>query len=120
MTPTELSAAWRDRAVLMEKYGAAEIATTLRACADEMEATIAEAESEPLTLREAAEECGYSERRLRELITDGTIPQAGRKGMPRIRRGDLPRRARRPAAAGDYDPEQDARELVARLHGGSA
>lgn len=110
-----LAAEWRERAELLARHGAGEAAATLRTVADELEGTVQAAEDKILTLAEAVEESGYSERRLRELITDGTIPNAGRKGAPRVRRADLPRRARAQAQAGGYDPSADARALLSRL-----
>ncbi len=46
-----------------------------------------------LNLTVAASESGYSADYLGRLVKDGTIPNAGRPGAPRIRRGDLPRKA---------------------------
>ena len=38
-------------------------------------------------------ESGYSEDHLGRLVRAGTLRNYGRKGAPRVRRGDLPRRA---------------------------
>jgi hypothetical protein len=114
VTPADLPAGWRARAELLTRHGAGEAAATCRELAGELEAALAEAAGELLTLEQAARESGYSDRRLRELLTDGVIPQAGRKGAPRIRRGDLPRRARPAATANGYDPAEDARRLLSR------
>jgi hypothetical protein len=112
MTPDALGAAWRDRAAELRRYGAEPQAVTLEAAAAELDAALREAADEPLTLAEAAEESGYSERRLRELVAAGEVPQAGRKGRPRVRRGDLPRRPSRRATTG-YDARADAARLLA-------
>jgi hypothetical protein len=113
-TPSDLPAAWRERAELFRCHGATGQAAALEAVAGELEGALRAAAAEELTLAEASRESGYSERRLRELITEGRIPQAGRRGAPRIRRADLPRRARA-EAGGTYDPAADAAALLARM-----
>lgn len=69
-----------------------------------------------LTIAEASKISGYSVDHLSKLIRAGTIPNAGRKGAPRIRQKDLPLRplsiARRENPA--YDPAADARRLQVR------
>jgi hypothetical protein len=64
-----------------------------------------------LTLRQAAATSGYSEEHLGRQVLQGKIPNAGRKGSPRIRAGDLPRRARR-SGPRLYDPTSDAQALL--------
>ena len=64
-----------------------------------------EADQEILTLQEAAAESGYSKRRLREFVHEGSVPNVGRKGAPRIRRGDLPRKAKAPSNGFDAGAE---------------
>ena len=71
-------------------------ASLFRLHATELQEALRESGDEVLTLQRAAAESGYSESRLRHLIADGTIPQAGERGRPRIRRGDLP--SKRPKA----------------------
>ena len=66
---------------------------------------MAKAEDEELTLADSAIASGYSKRRLSELIADGTIPNVGRKGAPRIRRADLPRKAKAPSNGFDAGAE---------------
>lgn len=114
MSPAALPDTWRERAADLRRWAAAEgAARALEAAADELEGALRAAADETLTLTQASRESGYSARRLRELIADGTIPQAGRKGAPRIRRGDLPvRPGHTGSAAGGYDPAEDARQLV--------
>jgi hypothetical protein len=114
VTPSDLPESWRTRAAELRRWAAAEgAATALEAAAAELEAAVRAAESECLTLAEAAVESGLSERRLRELIAAGDVPQAGRRGRPRIRRGDLPvrRKSSRPAPSA-YDARADARRLL--------
>lgn len=109
--PEALGTSWRNRATELRRYGAEQQALTLEIAADELDRALRAVKEEVLTLRAAAETSGYSERRIREMIADGTIPQAGRRGAPRVRRGDLPTRRRNP---GTYDPEQDAAAILAR------
>lgn len=113
--PDRLPDSWRDRADELERY-APPAAAAFREAADELEEALRLAAEESLTLQEAADESGYSTRRLRELLADGTIPQAGRKGAPRIRRGDLPIKPGAAAPTGyDYDVEADADALAGRV-----
>jgi hypothetical protein len=114
MTPIDLAASWRARAEQLRPYAPAAAEAFERAAA-ELEGALREASDEPLTLAEASAESGYSERRLRELVAAGEIPQAGRKHAPRIRRGDLPRRPGGGKDAGSYDPESDAASLLGKL-----
>lgn len=110
--PAELPATWRERADLLEAHGAGEAARTCRVLADELEAALRATAEARLTLAEATRESGYSERRLRELLSDGAIPNAGRKHAPRIRRSDLPRKPRTEVGNG-FDPASEARRIIA-------
>lgn len=110
-----LSAEWRSRADVLEAHGATQAATTLRVAAGELDAAAQADADTTLTLTEAAAESGYSTRRLRELLSDGTVPQAGRTGAPRIRRADLPRRAAPQSRPGGYDVHADAAALAGRM-----
>ena len=58
---------------------------------------------EPLTLTEAALASGYSIDRLQKMVAGGQLENVGKKGSPRIRRGDLPRKPGHtlPAIAGE-------------------
>lgn len=116
-----LAASFRDEATHAEPYNPG-AAYAWRRAADAIEQAVREAADELLTLEQAAELSGYSAERLRHLIADGAIPQAGRKGAPRIRRGDVPRKAgkaRAGATAGPqgYDPTADALSLLGRANG---
>lgn len=110
MTPRELPTAWRTEAGTLEKYGDTRGARLLRDVADVLEASLRSVEDEPLDLSTAARESGYSADRLRHLVSSGEIPNAGKKGAPRIRRGDLPRKAR--ASAVGFDASAVALSLV--------
>lgn len=114
MTPADLPTSWRTKAADLERF-APPAAEAFRSAADELDAALIEAADATLTLAEASQESGFSPRRLRELLSDGTIPQAGRKGSPRIKRADLPRKARSTPAASSYDAGADARQLMAKL-----
>lgn len=77
-------------------------------------------DEELLTLAQAAVRSELSEDHLGRLIREGKIPNAGRRGAPRIRAADLPRRARRAFATTPhlaYDPVTDARSLRSRRGG---
>jgi hypothetical protein len=80
-------------------------------------ATLAPDEDEVLSLSTAARESGYSVDRLQKLVADGSIPNAGRKGKPGIRRRDLPRKpasALRPAT--DNGHLSPRRRIVLAAH----
>ena len=64
-----------------------------------------------LTLDEAAESSGVAYSTLQTLVRSGDLPQAGEKGRPRVRRGDLPRKGgaqRRPGVP----PDENVIDLV--------
>jgi hypothetical protein len=95
VTPQEFAAKWTDVADGFRRRRAlvdgaallddvlADVAAVAQADADEL-----------LDLRAAARESGYSADHLGRLVHAGTIPNAGRPHAPRIRRADLPRKAR--------------------------
>jgi hypothetical protein len=83
----------------------------------DLDASVAQTSEEPLTLREAAAESGYSVDHLGRLIREGKLPNVGRAHAPKIRRRDLPRKTPRQLASpasDSYDPNTDARFLLAR------
>ncbi len=67
-----------------------------------------------MTVAEAALESGLSEDHLRHGVADGKIPNAGRKGAPRIRRADLPLKRNGQGRAG-VSPEKAAAEILGSL-----
>lgn len=108
---TELAESWLTDAEVLERYGDERGAELNRLHARELREALRSHERETLTLAEAAEESGYSKRHLRALISDGTIPNAGEKGRPQIRRGDLPMKPGSSSAGPigfDADSEADA------------
>ena len=94
MFPADLPAEWRAKAEEFRRFGADDQALTLEACADDLGEAYRAWQDEPLTLEEAAEESGYGYSSLQQRVSSGEIPNAGEKGQPRIRRADLPRKAR--------------------------
>lgn len=91
-TPTlsELATEWRRRAELLRQYGDPNTERLWRLAAEELERSAAVERELPLTLREAAARTGYTTDHLAELIRRGVLPNAGRKGSPRLRACDLP------------------------------
>lgn len=117
----ELADRWRADAVVLRRYGCEAEAQLLESRADELGEAERAAGDEQLSLQEAAAESGYSKRRIRELVSEGKVPNAGRKGAPRVRRSDLPRkpkRGRSKGSGGDYDPAADARDVAIRIERG--
>ena len=112
MIPSELPRYWAARAAELAPYAPA-AAAAFRQAGAELQNALDAAADEALTLTEAARESGYAARTLRQKVAEGEIPNAGKKGSPRIRRGDLPRRAR--ATSGGWDP----RDHVAGIVGGA-
>ena len=113
MTPSDLPESWRTRASELRAFGAEPQAVTLERAALELEQSLGEEAGGVLSLAEAAEVSGYAPRTLREMIANGRLENAGAKHRPRVRRGDLPKRAPR-AAQTSYNPADDAARLLAR------
>ena len=88
---------WRRLARALRRYGGETPATALESCAAELEATLRDRDDTTFSLVEAAKVSGYSADHLGRLVRDGKIPNAGRRGAPRIARRHLPRKATPPA-----------------------
>jgi len=104
-------------AELRDSFGDEARARALEWAASLLEGAIREDADERLTLAQAALRSGYSAEHLARLVRVGRLPNAGRRGSPRIRASDLPvRPARNVAAArpGAYDPVADARAIAGR------
>ncbi len=121
MTPTEFLAKWSTEADAMRRReatvnGAGVLAEVL---ADFMAVQASQAEA-VLSLSEAAFRSGYSVEHLGRLIRDGRLPNAGRRGAPRIRGADLPRKPPGLVQSGPraYNAGADARTLLDRQRGG--
>jgi hypothetical protein len=92
-----LVASLRDRAAMFRTVGAMVDGEKLASLlADEIELTWRDHFTAPLTITEAARECGYTPDHLREMCRTGAINcvQPRESGHHRIRRYDLPRKAR--------------------------
>jgi len=108
----ELPPLWRRRAAELRPFAEA-AARAFEVAAAELAASLAQADEELLTLKEASRESGYSADHLARRVREGAIANAGRPHAPRIRRADLPRRAPvAPGARSGYDVAADARELL--------
>ena len=107
----KLVSRWREEADLLRGYGAEEAAAAAEKHAREVVEAVKQAEDEELTLAESEIASGYSKRRLSELIADGTIPNVGAKGRPRLRRGDLPIR-RKAKKADSFDASTEAQSIL--------
>lgn len=89
-----LAEKWRREAKEYQDRGLIPSAEMLRALATELDTYEENYDNELLTLDEAAKESGYSKDHLSLLISQGKLPNAGKKGAPRVRRRDLPRKPR--------------------------
>lgn len=119
MTRAELRSRWQRRRDQFAELGATvNAAKLLDSVLADVDSVFASEAEESLTLREAAQESGYSKDHLARLVRSGVIPNAGRPNAPRIQRSDLPHKAGSlPAAPGrcqflSADPEQIARSVV--------
>ena len=74
----------------------------------------------PVTLREASLISGYTVDHLQRLVASGQLENIGRKGRPRIRRGDLPAKPghRLPPSA-ESDQFTVRRRIVASVTNGN-
>lgn len=108
---------WTSRAQDLEPYNPG-AAHAWRSAARELDAEYVSLDEEVLSLSEAAREFGYSADHVGRLVREGVLPNAGRRGAPRVTRGAM--RNRPPRAGVDhglpepYDPLTDARELLGR------
>lgn len=106
--PKRLPSAWRSRAANLREWGAPEAtARVWEKAAAEVEQVLRRWDRTTLTLREAARESGYSADHLGALVREGEIPNAGRKGAPRIRRADLPVKAPSSSPEGRPSEKED-------------
>ena len=112
----DLAGKWLEEAETLERYRDERGASLCRMHAAEVRASLANQESEVLTLAQASGESGYSKDHLRHLISDGTIPDAGRKNAPRIIRRDLPVKPGKPSSGG-FDPDKEAQKIAGRIGG---
>lgn len=108
---------------LRDTFGDEPRARALEWAASQFEDALRLSDEERLTLAQASARSGYSEDHLARLVREGRIPNAGRRGSPRIRSGDLPVRpasqhTRHELVVSDrsrvYDPVADARAIGSR------
>lgn len=111
MMPAQLPAAWRAAAVVFREHEQTSLAIAYERCANQLEAALGDVRDEPLSLQEAATLGGYSAEHLGRLVRDGKIPNAGRKGAPRIARKDVPIKAGK-VASGPHVREIDREQVV--------
>ena len=87
----ELAERWRAEAEVLRKRGATAQAEALESCVADHEQVLDAWHTEELTLRQAAEESGFSYSRLQQMKN----LNVGSSGSPRIQRCDLPYKSRR-------------------------
>ncbi|MFQ5845359.1 MAG: hypothetical protein ACE5JG_10280 [Planctomycetota bacterium] len=104
---------WRDEATLFRRRGQHALAECAESFANELEERLREWMLEALTLEEAAGESGLAYDTLQRRVASGEVPNAGRKGAPRVRRCDLWPALRRPRLV-TGEPDLAAEELAAR------
>jgi hypothetical protein len=111
MALADLVATWTARAESLAPYAAA-AAEAFRRAAAELEAELRDRANEGLTLEQASAESGYAVDSLRHMVRDGKLANAGRRGAPLVRRGDLPRRPS--LSTSTYNPDDDALSIARR------
>jgi hypothetical protein len=114
---TEIIARWSAREAEWSRLGASVNGSALAAeVIADLEKIAASDGGDELTLTAASTLSGYSTDHLSRLIREGSIPNAGKKGSPRIRRADLPIRPKGIAKVNGiaYNALTDARSLGIR------
>ncbi len=84
-----LAAEWRQDAVMLERRGYEREARMVESFASDLEQRLREWELQELTLKQAATEFGLKYDTVQRRVACGELPNAGRKGTPRVRRCDL-------------------------------
>jgi hypothetical protein len=84
---------WRAEAAVCRRRGSPIAADALESCAADLVARLREMELESITLEEAAAESGYSYSALQKKVASGDLTNVGKRGAPRVRRGELPKKA---------------------------
>jgi len=85
---------WEAEETVLRRRGAAVAADVLASCLLDLRAAWEEHQLEELSLADGAAEAGMSYKGLQKAVAEGRVPNAGTKHRPRIRREDLPRKAR--------------------------
>jgi len=107
--PVLLAAKWRRKAGVLREYGDERGALICERHAGQLEEAWREHQLEPLTVQQASELSGYSASHLYHALQDGTLPNSGQKGRPRVLRAHLPRRP------GKRAPDLNSSERLAML-----
>jgi len=89
--PHALLNEWRSRAAFFQDHNLNDIASLIQKLAQELEDALDAEADQVFTLTEAAEVSAVSREHLGRLIREGRIPNAGRKGAPRILGQHIPR-----------------------------
>ena len=105
----QLGERWRAEAVVLRKRGATAQAEVLESCADDHQQVLDGWHTEALTLRQAAEESGFSYSTLQQAKS----LNAGISGTPRIRRCDLPYKPQRSGLQLTHGQPDIADEIIA-------
>ena len=103
-----LAAAWCAEVEHLRHRGLVDAARVVESLAVELVERAERWLSEDLTLAEAAENSSLSYSTLQHLVRSGELRDAGHRGRPRVRRGDLPHRRRR--MVGVHDADEDVGE----------
>ena len=93
-TVAELIAHIRAEAEVLRRWGALPQAVAAEHVAERLRETALAWELEELTLGDAAAESGYSQAHLRRLVHEGRVENAGEGHRIKVRRCNLPRKAR--------------------------
>lgn len=101
---------WEHESDLLRRHGAIGSAQTKAADLAELREWWRDVMLEELTLEEAVAYSGLAYDTIRRKLAEGEIPNAGRKGRPRVRRGDLPMKPPVPLV----DPE-DLDQIAGRI-----
>jgi len=107
--PVWLAQRWQRKAEGLREYGDERGALICELHAGELEEAWREYQFEPLTVQQASEVSGYSPSHLYHALQDGTLPNSGQKGRPRVLRAHLPRRP------GKRAPDLNSSERLAML-----
>lgn len=119
----DIAARWREEGDhLRTRYNDEPKARLCEVHAEELERALFEAGNESLTLKEAANQTGYSVDHLGRMVREGKIPNTGRKGAPRVLARDLfwklglPHAMPRPQLVGS-SRSQIARSVLSQMGG---
>ena len=105
---------WRATAETLKAHGAKSQAKLVHHLSDRLLEAACRSKEEVLTLAEAAAESSYTIAHLGRLIAEREIPNAGKKGSPRLRRSDLPRKPKLAAVTPRRQLHGPSRHQVAR------